>query len=297
MALGITRIGSRFTGSQTTSTKPSSQYLNMYKQALEGLRTGGMTLEADLQAIEEQKKQTIAGGEQALVSSGLSGTTMMAGVGMQAEKIAGMQRLGAKGAAESKYLTTLASFANFAQSAQESQLDREASLQRAAIAAQPGIMAAQRAHDPYAGTSQARDRYGMGDVSGGGGGNYSDQFPSLYGQGGELPSAPSLFDGGDTGGTGGTGGSAATMSGGQYIDFDWSDAFDRSQEGVTGGLQARIDAAQPILDELTNEIGKLQKMIGDSSVKTEQQKALMPKLSELVQMRAKMYQQINLGYA
>lgn len=196
-----------------------ASYLNTYKQAIERLKTGGMALEADLQAIEEQKKQTVASGEQALVSSGLSGTTMMAGVGTQAEKIAGIQRLGAKGAAETRYLSALTSFTALAQSSREAQLNREASLQQAGIAALPGILQAKN----VARAQQPTGLYNDGVSSGGtsaGGGNYSDQFPSLYGQGGELPDAPSLFDGGGgaggMGGTGGTGGAWGLQESGGY---------------------------------------------------------------------------------
>lgn len=232
----------------------AEDFTALYREALAGLKTGGMSLEASLQEIEEGKRQAVAGGQQSLVSSGLSGTTMMAGVPIQAEKIASRQRLGARGRAEQTYLTTLASFAAFAQRSQEAELERKAAMERtqagiagqqtaAAIGAQPGILSAMKS----GGGETLRQRWNREDEArkdralqlkiaqlqasgGGGGGSYSGQFPSLYDQGGET--APSLGGDGYTpqtgdymsveGGPGGaiqTGGGTTSYGGGELPTF------------------------------------------------------------------------------
>lgn len=113
-----------------TAITGGSEIMDLYTKALERLSTGGMALEASLADIEEGKKQAIGRGQQALVSGGLGGTTVMGGVPIAAEKAAGRARLGARGEAESKYLTTLASYAAFAQRAQESAAERSAAMER-----------------------------------------------------------------------------------------------------------------------------------------------------------------------
>lgn len=113
-----------------TAVTGGSDIMDLYTKALERLSTGGLSLEASLADIAEGKRQAIARGQQSLVSGGLSGTTVMGGVPVAAEKTAGRARLAARGEAESKYLTTLASFAAFAQRAQEAAADRAAALQR-----------------------------------------------------------------------------------------------------------------------------------------------------------------------
>jgi len=174
----------------------AEDYMAMYRDALQRLSTGGMSLEASLQEIEEGKKQAIGRGQQALVSGGLGGATIMGGVPIQAEKIAARQRLGARGRAEEKYLTTLASYATFAQRGQEAATEREAAMKRlqaqieaqkeaAAVSAQPGILAAMK--------------MGGGASAGGGGaggGGYAQQFPSLYDRGGAEVPAPDWIGGG-----------------------------------------------------------------------------------------------------
>ena len=180
-------------------------FMAMYKQALERLSTGGMSLEASLQEIEEGKKQAIAGGQQALVSGGLGGTTVMGGVPLQAEKIAGRQRLGARGRAEETYLTTLASFAAFAQRGIEAQKQREFEAEQAGLGrrftgrqAELGRIAAtgttQYGRAPRKSLSQFMSEFDVGATGGG----YAQQFPSIYGQ--EGAAAPSLM--GDVGGGG-----------------------------------------------------------------------------------------------
>lgn len=109
---------------------PNGDFTALFREALAGLKTGGKTLQASLQEIEEGKRQAIGRGQQALVTGGLAGTTMMGGVPIQAEKVAATQRLGARGQAERTYLTTLASFAAFAQRGAEAKAEREAAMER-----------------------------------------------------------------------------------------------------------------------------------------------------------------------
>jgi hypothetical protein len=200
----------------------SKHFLQLYQEALAGLKTGGMTLEASLQEIEQGKKEAIAGGQQSLVSGGLSGTTMMAGVPVQAEKIASRQRLGARGQAERTYLTTLASFAAFAQRGAEAQKQREFEAEQAQLARDASWTYSSRVN--LGGASSGGTGGGGTGISGGtggrttfpgpgvasatlsfgpsgapsltdGGGGYAGQFPSLYDQGGGG-AAPNLSDGG-----------------------------------------------------------------------------------------------------
>lgn len=179
----------------------AEDYLKMYKDALTRLSTGGQALQASLQEIEEGKKQAIAGGQQALVSGGLGGTTVMGGVPVQAEKIAARQRLGARGQAEQTYLTTLASFAAFAQRGEEAEKQRQFEAEQAEIARKAAM------------TYESRVDYGGGTGGGGYGGGTggglapsiprtmtsmgpttarAQQFPSIYGDGGgaEQPGQP-----------------------------------------------------------------------------------------------------------
>jgi len=197
----------------------AGDFTALYRQALERLSTGGKTLEASLQEIEEGKQQAIGRGQQSMVSGGLAGTTVMDGIPLQAEKIAATQRLGARGRAEEKYLTTLASFAAFAQRGQETAAARrEASKERAAATQRLKIQLASQERS----TIEAA-RGGGGGVGGTGGaggrvsglsgrviptghswswdtpstgGGQAQQFPATYGTtdttGIDLPSAPSL---------------------------------------------------------------------------------------------------------
>jgi len=183
----------------------AEDFMALYKGALEKLSTGGMSLQAGLQGIEEGKKQAIAGGSQALVSSSLSTTTNLAGIPLQAEKNAATQRLAVRGQAEQTYLSTLASFANFAQRSQESELDRKAALERQNIATQGQLGAAQWGFAASksgggGGGSELGKTFGIGSNWGKSGGDTStssvsnaDNFPTLYGNNGLNISVPSLM--------------------------------------------------------------------------------------------------------
>lgn len=193
-----------------TAVTGGSGIMDLYAKALERLSTGGLSLEASLADIEEGKKQAIGRGQQALVSGGLAGTTVMGGVPIAAEKAAGRARLGARGEAESKYLTTLASYAAFAQRAQESAAERSAAMERLQmqISSQErmtewGMQERETARTPtfigagqipeserYAGGGGPGVGYGLspsapierGSIGSGYYGNYSQQFPSIYGE-------------------------------------------------------------------------------------------------------------------
>lgn len=214
----------------------------LYKQALEGLRTGGKKLEASLQEIEEGKKRAIAGGGQALVSGGLGGTTVMGAIPLAAEKGAARKRLAARGEAEQTYLTTLASFAAFAQRGVEAQKERESRMQLAQYGArQAGLgqrartLAARETGEPVDYMQKL-----FGDVLDGGGvGGQAQQFPSLYGAG----------DGGVPDWTGGGAGDYQRMDiqmapfGGQV--FGTQEAFETSLGeggiGEFGGAQYGLE--------------------------------------------------------
>lgn len=180
--------------------------MELYQKALTGLKTGGMTLEASLQEIEQGKKEAIAGGQQALVSGGLSGTTMAAGVPIQAEKIASRQRLGARGQAERAYLTTLASFAAFSQRGVEAQKQRAFEARQAElgrVAATGTTRYGKTPSAPQPSLSQFMSEFDVRNRGGGGDTTQAQQFPSLYDQGGEMGAYPGLVDGGG-GGVAGT---------------------------------------------------------------------------------------------
>lgn len=173
-----------------------ADFTEMYQQMLSRLEGGGKTLEADLADIEAGKKGAIAGGQQALVSGGLAGTTVMGAVPLSAEKTAGRARLRARGAAESRYATTMMSFANLSEAARQAELNRKAALQRTVVGAQTSL---QMAGQPVGGTMQSPVRTYGGTFGASsfpdmfsipGEQNYAQQFPSLYDTTG--PSAPSM---------------------------------------------------------------------------------------------------------
>ena len=200
-----------------TAVAGGSDIMDLYTAALERLSTGGMALEASLADIEEGKKQAIARGQQSLVSGGLAGTTVMGGVPIAAEKVAGRARLGARGEAESKYLTTLASYAAFAQRAQLASADRAAALQRLQLqlGTQERMAGQSRGGGVVAGQSEVGGpsytaMYGGGMapstpttmVSGLGPTTqrYSQQFPSIYNQGETEEQTPNWTSGSAPGG-------------------------------------------------------------------------------------------------
>ena len=212
---GTTSISGGVSGGGVSTPKPAggaggasavtggSDIMSLYAQALERLSTGGLSLEASLADIEEGKKQAIARGQQSLVSGGLGGTTVMGGVPVAAEKTAGRARLAARGEAEQKYLTTLASYAAFAQNAQQAAADRQAAMQRLQmqIGSQERLAESSRQPAPsqsqvggpaymamYGNTSQdiPRTMTSVGPTTA-----YSQQFPSIYGDVDQQ--APSLY--------------------------------------------------------------------------------------------------------
>ena len=179
-------------------------FSDVYQTALDRLSGGGMLLEANLADIEAGKQSAIARGEQSVVQSGLSGSTIMAGVPIAAEKAAGISRLKARGAAEEKYLTTLTSFANLAMQAEEGRLGRQATAAnlQTSLSAQERMAAESRkvsGGSIYVPESERRT-YGAGyDASGNWVGtsgtptpsaNNAEQYPSLYGSGGQLTPTP-----------------------------------------------------------------------------------------------------------
>ena len=209
----------------------AEDYMQLYTKALEGLKTGGKKLEASLQEIEEGKRQAIAGGQAGLVRGGLGGTTVMGAVPLAAEKTAARKRLGARGEAEQTYLTTLASFAAFAQRGEEAARQREFAAEQTRLGQEfaTGEAVTQREFQARqaelgrvaaTGTTQygrapstqqpslaefMREfdvRGGGGDVASAGGvtptgGGYAPQFPTMYDQGGGGgPAAPSMPGGG-----------------------------------------------------------------------------------------------------
>jgi hypothetical protein len=211
----------------------AEDYMQLYQKALTGLQTGGKKLEAALAEIEEGKRQAIGRGQQALVSGGLGGTTVMGGVPLQAEKIAAGQRLGARGRAEETYLTTLASFAAFAQRGEEAQRQREFEAQQAGLGRQYAMRQTYQ-QQQYA-TGQAATAYerqqqqiqqqqqyaaeqtgmqrewetGQTQLK------YEQQFPSIYDQtGGQVPSQPEFAGAAPTAPTTGISG-----GGGYEIDY------------------------------------------------------------------------------
>ena len=192
----------------------AEDYMALYKKALTGLETGGKKLEASLAEIEEGKRQAIGRGQQSLVSGGLGGTTVMGGVPLQAEKIAGRQRLGARGQAEETYLTTLASFAAFAQRGEEAQKQRQFEARQSYLQRQ-----SQEAMQ-IRGTQTSRQISQPGD-------GYAQQFPSLYDQG--ETAVPDW-----TGGTGtGTGG----IPGIGTYEQGWRGAQVIGEKGVLAGAE------------------------------------------------------------
>lgn len=196
-----------------------AEFTKLYEQALARLKTGGMTLEADLADIEAGKRSAVAGGQQALIGAGLGGTTVTGAVPLAAEKTAGRARLRARGGAESKYMTALMSFANLAEASRQRELDRQMGYKTSLMGAQTSL---QMAGMPAGGTSQAPVRtyggthgassfaesgllYPTAGAAGRLGAGQAQQFPSLYSQGaGDMPGV-----GGVSGGTGtGTGAGA-----------------------------------------------------------------------------------------
>jgi hypothetical protein len=130
----------------------------------------------------------------------------MAGVPIAAEKGATMAKLRARGTAEDKYLSALSSFANLAFQAEEGRLGREQSR----LNLQASLQSSERRASMGGGGSSIyipeseRRTYGAGMTSSMSTPapaatpsiNYSQQFPSLYGSGGQLPPAPDWTSGG-----------------------------------------------------------------------------------------------------
>ncbi len=191
----------------------NTSYKDAYSKILSRLEGGGKSLEGDLAGIEAGKAEAIARGEQNIVSSGLSGTTIMAGVPIAAEKTAGLQRLKARGTAEDKYLQALTSFAGLAFQAEEGRLNRAASLSRQTSGGGSTYIPESERRTYGAGYDAAGNWAGSGTptspstttsadgtnlIGSGYYGDYrtktnnADQYPSLYGSGGQLPSAPNL---------------------------------------------------------------------------------------------------------
>ncbi|MEE8208026.1 MAG: hypothetical protein V3T88_03605 [Nitrosomonadaceae bacterium] len=179
----------------TTSTGggTNTAYGDLYSSMLARLESGGLSLKADLATIEAGKRESIAAGEQNIVSSGLSGTTIMAGVPLAAEKTAGLQRLKARGTAEDKYLQALSNFANLAFQAEEGRLGRAAT----ASNLQTSLTSRERTSGSSTYIPES-ERYAGGTGPGVAYGSTSptiynsnsEQFPTLYGQGGQLSDVP-----------------------------------------------------------------------------------------------------------
>ena len=211
----------------------AEDYMQLYQKALTGLQTGGKKLEASLAEIEEGKRQAIGRGQQALVSGGLSGTTMAAGVPLQAEKVAGRQRLGARGQAEETYLTTLASFAAFAQRGEEARKQRQFETQMTQsgqrFQAGQALTAYQRqAYQTRLGREYETEQAGMQreweteerlqtEWSQRGTQTQAEQFPAIYDQGGTVPDW--ISGAGDVGATTPVTGAGGGAGGGYEIDF------------------------------------------------------------------------------
>lgn len=176
--------------SSATAVTGGSDIMGLYASALERLSGGGLSLKASLADIEAGKKEAIGRGQQSMVSSGLAGTTVMGGVPVAAEKVAGRARLAARGEAEGKYLTTLASFAAFAQRAQQAAADRASAMQRLqmqigsqerlATMGGPAPVSQSEVGGPSYTTGLSPD-IERGPVGSGYYGNYSQNFPSIYG--------------------------------------------------------------------------------------------------------------------
>ncbi len=236
-----------------------AEYTELYKQVLSRLEGGGKTLEADLADIEAGKGAAIAGGQQALVSGGLGGTTVMGAVPVSAEKTAGRARLRARGAAEGKYMTAMMSFASLAERSRQATLERQAAMQRlqtqlgaqgrqaelGRIAATGTTQYGTAARTPQKSLSQFMSEFDVRNRGGGGG--YADQFPSLYDTTGtQVPDW--------TGGGGGVSGlmqpgaRQSDIMGGETFDMDFGPGTlvgsmeQKTEQAVTAGLPP---SAQP----------------------------------------------------
>jgi hypothetical protein len=190
----------------TTNVGTNTAYVDAYNKILARLEGGGAALEGDIADIEAGKKAAIAAGEQNIVSSGLSGTTVMAGVPIAAEATAARARLQARGEAENKYLTALSNFANLAFQAEEGRLSRQAGFksQQMSIANRPPtgssiyvpeserytFGAGYDTSGTFVGTSGQPSTVARGSIGAGYYGNYSSQYPNLYGQIGDQPPIP-----------------------------------------------------------------------------------------------------------
>jgi len=105
-----------------------------YKQLFQGLRnrlsTGGQFLQSSLADIAAGKRRGISSAMQGLVSSGLSGTTVRAGIPIAAEEVAGRARLAARGAAEQQYAGITSQFAHLGEASRQAALERAAAMDR-----------------------------------------------------------------------------------------------------------------------------------------------------------------------
>jgi len=176
---------------------------------------------------------------QNLVSSGLSGTTIRAGIPIAAEEVAGRARLAARGDAESRLTSATSQFAHLGEAARQAELERRAGMERTAMLSQSQeamqMRGIQTAGGGYTPTSQA-----MGGMTGS-----RTPIPSSSGSMGGIggiggQSVPDWMGGGSTGYPGGQ--SAADVRAGiQMGDPIYGDPNVRDAQGnIIGTRQTNI---------------------------------------------------------
>lgn len=168
-------------------------YESLFGDVIKRLSGGGDFLKSAYADIATGKRRGMATAGQNLVSSGLSGTTMRAGIPIAAEEVAGRARLGARSEAESRYTNVMSQFAHLGEASRQAELERRAGMERTKTLAQSqeaqNVVRANVAEQGYGGAALSRTAGGMAGSrtplsSGTGGGSYSPAFPSLLGMDG-----------------------------------------------------------------------------------------------------------------
>lgn len=243
---------------------PDPDYKIIFQNLMSRLSEGGNFLKSSLADIETGKRRGIASSMQNLVSSGLSGTTIRAGVPIAAEEVAGRARLGARSAAEGRLTGVTSQYAQIGESSRQAELERNAALQRTRLmiggqqSAQirslrgPSTTGLDAFGKPLAGSlaeAQANAlKRRLSQPSGGGA-----ALQPMGGKGLDSPTAPDITGGsmgvGTTGSDWTPGGFAGSADGEQYVYNEQGQIVKESGyaggggAGAGGGVATGVQAA------------------------------------------------------
>lgn len=244
-------------------------YAEIFKQILEQLKPGGVMEQAQLADIKTGKKRAISKAKGGLISSGLSGTTLMGAAPIAAEEGAARSRLAVKAAGTQAYTGALGQFAALTEQSRQAELERAAAMDRTRLLLQSqeaqqmrGIQAGQQTTGldvfgkPMAGSlAETQAAYmksqmtGTGGATAGGATPSAQSFPSLYGgkgttAGNRLGMPGSIIDGssGTSGGSSWAPGEFAGSFNGERYVYNAQGQIVKESEAALG--VGRTESAQ-----------------------------------------------------